>query len=106
MGQIFGVSEPVLTNLVNIRLLRNSRCFDEDNFSSAGDDEHKTLRPPLTLWDRTTIWKNLPEISYSEVMESEQGLALWLEMFHRFGIALMRGVPTNRVKFNKLNFSY
>ena len=30
-------------------------------------------------------------------MESEGGLELWLEMFHRFGIALLRGVPTTQV---------
>lgn len=80
------------------RLLRHGRCFVEDNFASAGDEERISQRPPLTLWDRTTIWKNLPEISYTEVMESDRGLMLWLEMFHRFGIALLRGVPNTRVQ--------
>ncbi|KAI9552810.1 hypothetical protein GHT06_020690 [Daphnia sinensis] len=79
-------------------LLRYSRCFIEDNFASPVEDEHASERPPLTLWDRTTIWKNLPEISYEEVMESDKGLALWLEMFHRFGTALLRGVPTTKGK--------
>jgi hypothetical protein len=65
--------------------MRYSRCFIEDNFASPVEDEQASQRPPLTLWDRTTIWKNLPEISYAEVMESDKGLALWLEMFHRFG---------------------
>ena len=43
----------------------------------------------------------MPEISYAEVMESDRGLVLWLEMFHRYGIALMRGVPTNRVRIDR-----
>nr|CAG4637028.1 EOG090X06NC [Ceriodaphnia reticulata]SVE72949.1 EOG090X06NC [Ceriodaphnia reticulata] len=33
-----------------------------------------------------------------QIMESERGLKLWLDMFHRFGIALLRGVPTTQGK--------
>ena len=95
--QISQFTTGFLKHLPLIRLLRYSRCFVEDNFASAGENELASQRPPLTLWDRTTIWKKLPEISYAEFMESERGLALWLEMFHRFGIALLRGVPTTQV---------
>ena len=60
---------------------------------SSGQSALPTERPAMHLWDRTQIWKSLPEISYQEVMESREGLALWLEMFQRFGIAVMRAVP-------------
>lgn len=38
-------------------------------------------------------------------MESERGLLIWLEMFHRYGVALLRGVPTNRVRIFE-SFTY
>lgn len=83
--------------------MRYGKCFIEENFASGGEEETIHQRPPLILWDRTTIWKNLPEISYSEVVESDKGLALWLEMFHRYGVAILRDVPASKVYFIKSN---
>ena len=81
------------------RLLKYGKCFIEDSFVSGSEQDIVHKRPPLTLWDRTLIWKNLPEISYAEVMESDRGLSLWLEMFHRYGIAVMRDVPATQVGY-------
>lgn len=79
-------------------LLKYGKCFIEDSFVSGSEQDIVHKRPPLTLWDRTNIWKNLPEISYAEVMESDKGLSLWLEMFHRYGIAILRNVPATQGK--------
>ena len=77
-------------------LLRYGQCFIQENFA-CGEDDNPNRRPPMVLWDRTTIWNNFPEISFQEFMESKNGLTLWLEMFHRFGIAILRGVPATKV---------
>lgn len=79
--------------------MKYGKCFIEDSFVSGSEQDIVHKRPPLTLWDRTTIWKNLPEISYAEVMESDKGLSLWLEMFHRYGVAILRDVPTTQVDY-------
>lgn len=88
-----------------IRLVRYGQCFVKENFTSATEDEFSPPKPRITLWDRTTIWKNFPELSYTEFMESEGGLLLWLEMFHRYGVALLRGVPTTRVIARPTSYS-
>ncbi|GAB6022827.1 hypothetical protein CHUAL_006923 [Chamberlinius hualienensis] len=78
-------------------LHKYGQCFAQDSFdigSSHGEGFH--LRPPIQLWDRTKIWKFLPEISYREVMDSDEGLKTWLEMIHKYGLAIMRGVPTKK----------
>jgi hypothetical protein len=93
------------TILCHHRLLKYGTCFIEDSFISGSEQDIVHKRPPLILWDRTTIWKNLPEISYSEVMESDNGLSLWLEMFHRYGIAILRDVPATQVH-NIVAFNY
>lgn len=73
-------------------LYRYGQSFVHETFESESDGHHIS-RPPLVLWDRTEIWKNLPEISYNEVVSSEGGLRSWLEMFYKYGIAIMRNVP-------------
>jgi len=78
-------------------LLKYGNCFMENHFKSPADD-HVVRRPPLTLWDRTTIWNHLPEMSYTEFMESPNGLVSWLEMFYKYGIAILRGVPVTQGK--------
>ena len=83
--------------LDHFRLIKYGNCFGHNNFKTPGED-HIDKRPPLTLWDRTTIWNKMPEMSYAEFMESDNGLLLWLEMFHRYGIAILRGVPVTQVK--------
>ena len=78
------------------RLLKYGDCFIRNHFESPAED-HVARRPPLTLWDRTTIWNHLPEMSYTEFMESPNGLVSWLEMFYKYGIAILRGVPVTQV---------
>uniref|UniRef100_A0A6A7FM21 Gamma-butyrobetaine dioxygenase-like n=1 Tax=Hirondellea gigas TaxID=1518452 RepID=A0A6A7FM21_9CRUS len=63
--------------------------FELDN----ADHEAQPVRSVVKLWDRTHIWKNMPEISYKEFMETNAGLLQWLDMFHKYGIAILRGVP-------------
>lgn len=78
-------------------LLKYGDCFIRNHFESPAED-HVARRPPLTLWDRTTIWNHLPEMSYTEFMESPNGLVSWLEMFYKYGIAILRGVPVTQGK--------
>ncbi|GLH11188.1 MIP04111p [Gryllus bimaculatus] len=46
-------------------LYRYGQSFIHENFESEGNDDHPK-RLPVVLWDRTEIWKSLPEISYNE----------------------------------------
>lgn len=55
-----------------------------NNFESDSIDvDIMSLRPEIELWDRTTIWSNFPEMSYVEMMESDNGLKQWLEIFYK-----------------------
>lgn len=55
-----------------------------NNFESDNTDvDIMSLRPEIEIWDRTTIWANFPELSYAEMMESENGLREWLEIFYK-----------------------
>jgi len=36
-------------------------------------------------------------MSYTEFMESPNGLVSWLEMFYKYGISILRGVPVTQV---------
>lgn len=51
------------------------------------DVDQVSQRPEMELWDRTTIWANFPEMSYKEMMESDNGLMQWLDLFYRVNIA-------------------
>lgn len=74
-------------------LHKHGQCFARDAFDV--NEEHVHVRPPLELWDRTAIWKRFPDVSYHELMQSDEGLFRWLDMLHKHGIAIIRGVPTN-----------
>ncbi|KAK8748261.1 hypothetical protein OTU49_016393 [Cherax quadricarinatus] len=81
-------------------LYKYGQSFMHNNFASDSlDMELLTQRPEFELWDRTTIWSSFPEMSYNEIMESDNGLAQWLEMFYKYGVAVLRGVPP---KVNKI----
>ena len=49
---------------------------------------------PAILWDRDAPLTDLPRVSYSDVMSSDQGLLDWLEKIAIYGFALVDGVPT------------
>ncbi|XP_046394006.1 gamma-butyrobetaine dioxygenase-like [Ischnura elegans] len=78
-------------------LYKYGQSFMHETFESESHDTHPN-RPPIILWDRTSIWKQFPEISYNEVMDSDEGLKTWLEMVHKYGIAVMRNVPPKQGK--------
>lgn len=64
--------------------------------------------PAMEYWDRVSIWKQMPEISYQEVMETKSGLHSWLEMIYKYGVAIMRNVPINQDEIVKVvnRFAY
>nr|CAD7258918.1 unnamed protein product [Timema shepardi] len=88
-------------------LYRYGQSFMHETFDSDSTENHPD-QPQIVLWDRTEIWKNFPEISYNEVMESDEGLKAWLEMFYKYGIAVMRGVPPEKGSLVKVvnHFAY
>ena len=45
--------------------------------------ESDVYRAPPELWDRTRIWGQLPEVAYSEFMETTEGLTKWLGLFNK-----------------------
>ncbi|XP_042878598.1 gamma-butyrobetaine dioxygenase-like isoform X1 [Penaeus japonicus] len=76
-------------------LFKYGQSFMHNNFASdTVDMDLLPQRPEMELWDRTSIWASFPELSYNEFMETEGGLADWLDMFYRYGVAVLRGVPT------------
>ncbi|XP_064114241.1 gamma-butyrobetaine dioxygenase-like isoform X1 [Macrobrachium nipponense] len=80
-------------------LFKYGQSFMHNNFESDTTDmELHTARPEYELWDRTTIWANFPELSYKEFIETESGLCTWLDMFYKYGVAVLRGVPTEKNK--------
>ncbi|CAG2053397.1 unnamed protein product [Timema podura] len=88
-------------------LYRYGQSFMHETFDSDSTENHPD-QPQIVMWDRTEIWKNFPEISYNEVMESDEGLKAWLEMFYKYGIAIMRGVPPEQGSLVKVvnHFAY
>lgn len=79
-------------------LYRNGRSYMLDSFL---DDQVTPKLPPLELWDRISIWKSMPEVSYKEFMSSDDGLYRWLDLMYRYGVVILRDVP--RVKNEILN---
>ncbi|XP_045103370.1 gamma-butyrobetaine dioxygenase-like isoform X3 [Portunus trituberculatus] len=80
-------------------LLKYGQSFMHNNFESDNIDvDIMSLRPEIEPWDRTTIWANFPELSYTEMMESDNGLREWLEIFYKYGVAVLRGVPQEKNK--------
>ncbi|KAF9910035.1 hypothetical protein EC991_007366 [Linnemannia zychae] len=47
---------------------------------------------PKITWDNS-IASNLPEVAYKDVMESDKGLAEWLNNIHVYGFSFVSGVP-------------
>ncbi|KAF9106170.1 hypothetical protein BGX29_010315 [Mortierella sp. GBA35] len=47
---------------------------------------------PKKTWDNS-IASNLPEVAYKDVMESDKGLAAWLNNIHVYGFSFVSGVP-------------
>lgn len=74
-------------------LYKYGRSFAMDTFDSGYEHIHL---PNIELWDRVAIWRNIPEISYREVMETNHGLRSWLEMIYKYGVAIMRNVPCKK----------
>ncbi|MCL4116511.1 UNVERIFIED_CONTAM: hypothetical protein GTU68_031706, partial [Idotea baltica] len=75
-------------------LYKYGQSFIHNNFASDSVDmENTPMRPELKLWNRAEVWETFPELSFNEFMESEEGLRTWLEMFYKFGVAVLRGVP-------------
>lgn len=67
-----------------LRLFKYGRSFMHNTFElDTVDKEGMPVRSELVLWDRTTIWNQLPELSYNEFAGSEGGLHTWLDMFHK-----------------------
>ena len=78
-----------------------------DTFSApaALEEDGTWTRPPLTLWNRYIIQKRLPEVDYHEFIESDEALFKWLEMFYKYGFAMLRNVPTESVSSGHIVYS-
>lgn len=59
------------------------------------DSVHDNL-PPMMTWNAEKIKEIKPEITYKEVMETDEGLKKWLEMMYKFGLVIMRDVPREK----------
>lgn len=70
--------------VLTYRLHKYGQSFMHNNFESdLVDVDQVSQRPEMELWDRTTIWAKFPEMSYKEMMESDNGLMQWLDLFYR-----------------------
>ncbi|KAF9123572.1 hypothetical protein BGW39_008871 [Mortierella sp. 14UC] len=56
---------------------------------------------PKITWDNS-IASNLPEVTYKDVMESDKGLAEWLNNIHVYGFSFVSGVPVTTEATEKL----
>lgn len=45
----------------------------------------------MITWNAEQIQKIMPEVTYKEVMETEEGLKKWLEFMYKYGLVIMRG---------------
>lgn len=73
-------------------LYRNARSY----MMNPDTDEPQHQLPPMEFWDRVSIWKSFPEVSYREFMDSDDGLYRWLDCMYKFGVVLLRGVPCEK----------
>jgi len=55
----------------------------------------------MLLWTNEEL-KEIPKISYEEIMEKEEGVWLWLQQLEAFGISLIRGVPLKKATVLKV----
>ncbi|KAF9426260.1 hypothetical protein BGZ94_006763 [Podila epigama] len=56
---------------------------------------------PKITWDKS-ISSKLPEVNFQEVMESDKGLAAWLNNIHVYGFSFVSGVPVTTEATEKL----
>jgi len=91
-------------------LYRYGQCFMHDTFSAPSQMEEEGVhpRPPLRLWNRYSINKSLPEMQFDEFMDSDEAMFRWLDMFYKYGIALLRGSPTDEAQLKRVvdRFAY
>ncbi|XP_022242920.1 trimethyllysine dioxygenase, mitochondrial-like, partial [Limulus polyphemus] len=80
-------------------LYKYGRCFTMETFHNEKD---QVKLPPLEVWDRVSIWRNMPEISYKEMMETGDGLHAWLEMIYKYGVAILRNCPLEKDEILKV----
>ncbi|XP_037276727.2 gamma-butyrobetaine dioxygenase-like [Rhipicephalus microplus] len=73
-------------------LYQNARSY----MMNADTDENHSPLPPMEFWDRVSIWKNFPEVSYKEFMETDDGLYRWMDCMYKYGVVLLRGVPCEK----------
>lgn len=69
------------------RLHKYGKGFELDIY----DTVHNNL-PPMLTWNGEQIKKIKPEITYKEVMETEEGLNKWLELMYKYGLVIMKGM--------------
>jgi len=90
-------------------LFKYGQSFINKTFEADSTDRevHPARAMPL-LWDKEHISANKPEVSYEEFMGSEEGLLKWLDCFHKYGLAFLRGVPINEGEIEKVvnRFAY
>ncbi|KAG0055216.1 hypothetical protein BGZ83_009271 [Gryganskiella cystojenkinii] len=55
-------------------------------------DPYKTEGEEKITWDKS-ISNHLPEVAYKDVMDTEKGLAKWLNNIHVYGFSYVSGVP-------------
>ncbi|KAG0359328.1 hypothetical protein BG005_001005 [Podila minutissima] len=57
-------------------------------------DPHRPEGAPKITWDKS-IAAHLPEVAFKDVMESDKGLAAWLNNIHVYGFSFVSGVPVS-----------
>ncbi|KAF9397186.1 hypothetical protein BGX21_009140 [Mortierella sp. AD011] len=57
-------------------------------------DPYKPEGAAKITWDNS-IASNLPEVTYKDVMETDKGLAEWLNNIHIYGFSYVSGVPVS-----------
>lgn len=55
--------------------------------------EGRDRAPGRQLWDRASMGEHFPSVPYADVMNTEQGLARWLELTEEYGFALATDAP-------------
>ncbi|GFW38850.1 trimethyllysine dioxygenase, mitochondrial [Trichonephila clavipes] len=69
-------------------LHKHGTDFELDSYDNIHDN-----MPPFTTWDGEMIRNIKPEISYEELMKTEEGLKKWLTMMYKYGIVILKGTP-------------
>ncbi|GFR02755.1 gamma-butyrobetaine dioxygenase [Trichonephila clavata] len=69
-------------------LHKHGRGFELDSYDNIHDN-----MPQFITWNGEMIRNAKPEISYEEVMETEEGLKRWLTLMYKYGIVILKGTP-------------